>query len=420
MEMYWLRYKELLLNNKYKVLIAIAVLGLLVILSSKIFMNKPKAKGAIIKPLVRTMVVTKQPMYKNISLFGKTTALAKINIVNKYAGRIAAVNVDLGDEVNVDDILIEQELQDIDLKIAEAKAKYGEYHGKALAYETEYKASFDRYKATYELHKANYERYQKLLELGAVSKLEVDNVKQTMLASKANYEELANQVQMEDMPAAVFARMQDGEQKYNDYLLLLNQRNDMVMKAPRKGIISYRNAEVGNYAPAGTKLLTIVDNSSVYVDCVVSESDAALLNVDQEVDVNIEVLGETFPAKVIYVSPASGEETNGFAVRLALLKTSEAVKAGMFAKSEFKYLQKENTISLNKTSVVEKNGKYYVFVIKDKNKVEQRAIKTGIRNDTQVEITSGISEGETIVIDNLSRLRNGVAVDVQANEDGKL
>ena len=92
----------------------------------------------------------------------------------------------------------------------------------------------------------------------------------------------------------------------------------------------------------------------------------------------------------------------------------------MFAKSEFKYLQKENTISLNKTSVVEKNGKHYVFVMKDKNKVEQRAIKTGIRNDTQVEITSGINEGETIVIDNLSRLRNGVTVEVQANEDGKL
>ena len=101
-------------------------------------------------------------------------------------------------------------------------------------------------------------------------------------------------------------------------------------------------------------------------------------------------------------------------------KIAEAVKAGMFAKSEFKYLQKENTISLNKTSVVEKNGKHYVFVIKDKNKVEQRAIKTGIRNDTQVEITSGINEGETIVIDNLSRLRNGVTVEVQANEDGKL
>lgn len=420
MKMYWLRYKELLIKNKYKVLLAVAVLGLLLMFLSKGLVHKQKAKGTFIKPLVRTMVVARQPMHKKISLIGKTTALAKINIVNKYAGRIAAVNVDLGDEVNVDDILIEQELQDIDLKIAEAKAKHGEYYGKALAYETEYKAQYDRYKAAYELHKANFERYQKLYEAGAVSKLEVDNVKQSMLSAKANYEELANQIQLENMPAAVFARMQDGEQKYNDYLLLLNQRKDMVMKAPRKGIISYRNAEVGNYAPAGTKLLTIVDNSSVYVDCVVPESEAALLNVDQEVSVDIDVLGATFPGKIIFVSPSSSEETNGFAVRLALLETNEKVKSGMFAKSEFKYLQKENTIFLNKTALVEKNGKHYVFVLKDKNKVEQRAIKTGIRNDTQVEIISGITEGEVIVTDNLSRLRNGVTVDVQANEDGKL
>ena len=419
--MSWLQFKEYFIKRKKIHFTIILILGILLLssLASKHLLFSNKAKTKIIKPIVKTTIVSAKPMYKTISLFGKTKALAKINIVNKYAGTISAVHVDLGDEVKAGDLLLEQDLKDVELKLAEAKAKYGEYHGKALAYETEYNAQLERYKATYELHKTNYERYLKLHEAGAVSKLEVDNVKQTMLSSKANYEELAQQVMIDNMPAAVFARMQDGEQKYNDYLLLQNQRADMTLKAPRKGIISYRNAEVGNYVSAGTKLFTIVDNSSVFVDCIVSESDSALLQVGQEVEVDIEALGHEAKGKIIFISPAASDENNGFSVRLALEGADANIKEGLFAKSKFNYLQKENTISLNRTAIIEKNGKDYVFVLNKNNKVEQREVKTGIRNDTQVEIIKGISAGECVVTNNLSRLRNGMTVEIAEAGDDK-
>jgi len=419
--MSWLQFKEYFIKRKKIHFTIILILGILLLssLASKHLLFSNKAKTKIIKPIVKTTIVSAKPMYKTISLFGKTKALAKINIVNKYAGTISAVHVDLGDEVKAGDMLLEQDLKDIELKLAEAKAKYGEYHGKALAYETEYNAQIERYKATYELHKTNYERYLNLHEAGAVSKLEVDNVKQTMLSSKANYEELAQQVMIDNMPAAVFARMQDGEQKYNDYLLLQNQRADMTLKAPRKGIISYRNAEVGNYVSAGTKLFTIVDNSSVFVDCIVSENDSALLKVGQEVEVDIEALGHEAKGKIIFISPAASDESNGFSVRLALESADANIKEGLFAKSKFNYLQKENTISLNRTAIIEKNGKDYVFVLNKNNKVEQREVKTGIRNDTQVEIIKGISAGECVVTNNLSRLRNGMTVEIAEAGDDK-
>ena len=419
--MSWLQFKEYFIKRKKIHFTIILILGILLLssLASKHLLFSNKAKTKIIKPIVKTTIVSAKPMYKTISLFGKTKALAKINIVNKYAGTISAVHVDLGDEVKAGDMLLEQDLKDIELKLAEAKAKYGEYHGKALAYETEYNAQIERYKATYELHKTNYERYLKLHEAGAVSKLEVDNVKQTMLSSKANYEELAQQVMIDNMPAAVFARMQDGEQKYNDYLLLQNQREDMTLRATRNGIISYRNAEVGNYIAVGNKLFTIVDNSKVFVDCIVSESDSALLQVGQEVEVDIEALGHEAKGKIIFISPAASDENNGFSVRLALEGADANIKEGLFAKSKFNYLQKENTIYLNKTTIIEKNGKNYVFVLNKNNKVEQREIKTGIRNDINIEIIKGISAGECVVTNNLSRLRNGMSVEIAEAGDDK-
>ena len=68
----------------------------------------------------------------------------------------------------------------------------------------------------------------------------------------------------------------------------------MVLKAPRSGIISYRNAEVGSYVPAGTKLLTITDNSSFYIDCSISEYDAAVLVTGNMINAEIEAREKVF------------------------------------------------------------------------------------------------------------------------------
>ena len=57
------------------------------------------------------------------------------------------------------------------------------------------------------------------------------------------------------------------------------QLNDMTLRAPRAGTITYRNAEVGAMANANTKVLTITDTSSIYIDCSLAEADVAALQV---------------------------------------------------------------------------------------------------------------------------------------------
>lgn len=68
----------------------------------------------------------RRPMYKTISLFGKTVSDAQVDIINKYAGKIEEINVDLGSNVNKDDILIIQELHDVDAELLKAQARYRE------------------------------------------------------------------------------------------------------------------------------------------------------------------------------------------------------------------------------------------------------------------------------------------------------
>lgn len=58
-----------------------------------------------------------------------------------------------------------------------------------------------------------------------------------------------------------------------------------------------------------------------------------------------------------------------------------------------------------KEAVLEKNGKSFIFVINGNNQAEQRAVQTGLSNDNEVEILSGVNDGEVIAISNLARLK---------------
>lgn len=406
-----------LLKNKYIKLMLIVVLGIILILIYQLMFKSEPASREILKPIVHVEEVYKKPMYKEISLFGKTEANAQIDIINKHAGKIANINVDLGSFVHKGDILIEQDLQDAEAELQKAYARYRENDAKAAENNAEFNSDYYKYKADYELAKLNYERYKKLYEMGAVAEAEYDSKKQIMVNAQAAYEALSKQKNYGDAAASVYAREQVAERRYQEYILAQNKKTDMILKAPGNGIISYRNAEIGEYIPAGTKLLTITDNSKLHIDCNISEANAAVVKADTKITMNIEALGKSFDGIISYVSPDKNEDSNSYLARIKLLEQNEEVKSGMFARGYLKILIKEDALYVNKDIIKDKNGKKYVFIVNKNNQLEQREVTLGINNDTEVEIIDGINEGEVVVLDNLSRLRDGIKVQIDETEE---
>lgn len=213
-----------LLKNKYIKLMLIVVLGIILILIYQLMFKSEPASREILKPIVHVEEVYKKPMYKEISLFGKTEANAQIDIINKHAGKIANINVDLGSFVHKGDILIEQDLQDAEAELQKAYARYRENDAKAAENNAEFNSDYYKYKADYELAKLNYERYKKLYEMGAVAEAEYDSKKQIMVNAQAAYEALSKQKNYGDAAASVYAREQVAERRYQEYILAQNKR----------------------------------------------------------------------------------------------------------------------------------------------------------------------------------------------------
>ena len=365
------------------------------------------------RPVVEVQEVVRADMGRHIVLSGQTVADASISLAPKYNGRITAVYADLGDWVEEGQILMVQDLEDLDISIAQNAAAAGAARADVRETAANYNANLSSKKNAYELASAKYERQKYLFSIGAISQDKLDSVEAEYSAAKAAYEVLANQ-QAGGMAAAIESKELLAAKQEHATEALEKQRSDMILRAPRSGIIAYRNAEVGAMAAAGTKAFTLVDNGHINVDCTIGENDAAILQAGMEVNVTIDALGKDFLGKIIFVSPAMDEDSKSYRVRVSLDNPDNTVKAGLFAHTAVDILQRPQTIFVPQSAVLTRNGEQYVFVLREDGTVERRVVKIGLLNDVSEEILEGLAEGEKVVLTNQDKLQDGMKVKVAA------
>ena len=363
------------------------------------------------KPVVEVMTLQRADMSRHILLSGQTVAEADISLAPKYTGRVAEVLVDLGDYVEAGQALLVQDVSDLDISIREKQAAARAAGADAREAAAAYAANYIKARNDYEVEKSRYERNVYLFSIGAISQDKLDSVKQEFLASKASFEVLENQVEGGGA-ASVQSKSYTAEKAERGAEALMQQREDMVLRAPRSGIIGYRKAEPGEIISAGTKVLSLVDSSRMKVDCTLSEADAAILQPGMEVTVTVDAMGEDYPGRIVYVSPAMDEAGKNYQVRIELLGEKLQLKAGLFAHTSLDILQRKDTFFVPKEAVLSRNGRQLVFVLDEENKAQMREVRLGLTNDEADEILSGLEAGDRVVISGLDRLQQGTAVEV--------
>lgn len=376
--------------------------------------GKGRQNADNVKPVVTAYTVTRQDLVRKISLTGQTVPESQTDIAAKYAGRITDVNVNLGDTVTTGQVLVVQDTTDVDLSIAQNEA--GRRQAEADVSETQaaYAANYQKALADYQRCQINYERYKSLFATGAVSRENLDTAQQQMVDAKSALDALANQKMSGAIPATIEGKRAALDKAVHSIEALGKQREDLILRAPRSGVIGYRQAEIGAWVQPGQKLLSVVDNSKMYVDCLLSEQDAAVISTDMPAVIQIESLGKSFNGTIIYVSPANDAKTQSFTVRLALINPDQTVKSGMFARSQLELVARRQTLSIPKEAVQSKNGKTFVYIINAGGQVQEQAVELGLSTDQEVEVLQGIREGDQIAVTNLSRLKPGMAVTLKA------
>lgn len=328
--------------------------------------------------------VQRTDLIKRISLTGQTVPLSQVDIAAKYQGKVVAVNVDLGQSVSPGQVLVVQDTGDTDIAILQNQAAYQQAADDAITTEATINANYDKASADYKKALATYNRDKTLYNVGGISQDDLEVAQQTMADTKAALDTLANQMNS-GVSAAIESARANALKAQHAVSATNKQRADLLLQAPRSGIIGYRQVEVGDMVQAGQKLLSIYDNSQLYVDCTVSEQDLPALSLGMNVDVGIESLNKTFPGKIIYFSPASDPTNLTFTLRIALDNPDLTLKGGMFTRTVINAVLRPNTLVVPKDAVLDKNGEYFVFVVNDKNIVEQRTVQVGAKGDETID-----------------------------------
>ena len=225
--------------------------------------NQGGVKRGTSRPAVTVQTMERKDMMKRIILSGETVPKASVDISPKYSGRIAQVNVDLGDKVEAGDALLIQDTKDVSLSIAANDAGSRQAYADAVESRSSYNAGTMKAQSDYENALTTYERYETLYNEGAVSRQDRDDRYRAMMEAKSALESLTNQ-DMGGIPAVIASREAAAEKAQYTLDALKAQRDDMTVRAPVSGIIGYRNAEEGEWVSAGQKVLSVVDNSSLY------------------------------------------------------------------------------------------------------------------------------------------------------------
>ena len=373
-------------------------------------------KAAALKPLVAVETVQKRDLLKQVVLSGKAVPVSQVDIAAKYTGHIVQVAVELGQEVQTGQVMIVQDTRDINLTIAHSSESMRRSQAESIESRAAFEANYYKAEADYQRNIDRVARYETLHATGAISKDSLDTARQQFVNAKAALDTLKEQSMEQGEPAVLESKRAEAARDEYKLEAYKQQREDMILCAPRNGIIGFRQAEVGALVQAGQKLLTIVDNSSMYIDCQVSEQSAAYLRTGMELPVTIDSLGRIYPGKIIYISPASDAKAQVYIVRISLLQEDLLVKGGMFAHAQSEILLKPKTIFVSKEALLDKNGKKYVFVINENNQAEQRLVKLGLANDDSMEILEGVYVGEVVAVSNVSRLKQDMQVEVEQKD----
>ncbi|MCL2857290.1 MAG: efflux RND transporter periplasmic adaptor subunit [Oscillospiraceae bacterium] len=188
--------------------------------------------------------------------------------------------------------------------------------------------------------------------------------------------------------------------------------NRATITSPISGVVSARNVEVGQMVTQAAMPFTIVQLDPVIVQVSVSEALINLVHVDQEVDVVVQALGDNqnFTGRVTIVSPIANQAST-FPVRIELDNPDGLIRPGMFSQVTFVQAESRGNFVVARNVVMSDEYGQFVYIIEDDH-ATRRPVTTGLESGNLIEITSGVSERDQIVVVGQEFLLEGTLVNV--------
>ncbi len=197
---------------------------------------------------------------------------------------------------------------------------------------------------------------------------------------------------------------------------LKKQLENATIKAPIQGTIVKRLIETGSLLMPGSPIAEIVDISRLKFTAYVAESEAVLIRNGQKVNITSSLYpGILYPGTVVSVG-VKADDARRFPVEIELVNDlRHPLKAGMFGTAGFGLGMERECLTIPRQSIIGSIKEPRVYVVEG-NKALLKNIRIGSADDRQVEVLSGLREGELIVTSGQINLEHNSLVTIVNNK----
>ena len=186
-------------------------------------------------------------------------------------------------------------------------------------------------------------------------------------------------------------------------ILIKLKSGDLI--APFSGVLGYTGLTEDIFISDNIFIITLDDNSIIYSDIKIPENYSAFMKKGLPVDVKISSYkNKIFQGEIDFVSSRINADTRSLLSRIKINNPDLELISGSLLEVDVKF-NLRNSLSVPDTSVMVEGDKSYVYKITDDNIANKIEVKTGIRNNKNIEIISGLNEGEIIVAEGLKKVR---------------
>ena len=211
--------------------------------------------------------------------------------------------------------------------------------------------------------------------------------------------------------------------KANLELAEINLRESTIV-SPIDGIVTAKHIDQGNMVRVGDRIVTIADMKTVRVIVATAEKYGAEITTGMPAKIRVDAFAErTFDATVHTIYPALDPQTHTIQVEIRLDNEELLLKPGMFARVTLITRRKDNAVVIPRDVVLGgKIDEHYVYVVEQASAgkiAHKRFVEIGIKQADRYEITDGLSAGQTLVVNGMNYLADGMTVEIVRIEDIK-
>jgi HlyD family secretion protein len=386
--------------------------------------SEEKAKDPVVS--VQTTAAHRTTISQITSADAVVFPLQQAVLTPKITSTIKTFLVQRGSRVHKGQVLAI--LENADLSAAAEQSK-GEFEQAEAGYATTTGASLPEQiqkaeldtaaaKSALDAQQQVYNSRKELFDQGGIPRRDFDSAQVSLMQARSQYEQAQKQLDdLHRIGQAQALKSANGQlaAAKGKFLGAQAQLSYSEIKSPIDGVVTERPQYPGELAAANQPLLTVMDLSKLIAKAHIAQTAAVALKVGDPAEMQLPGVEDKVKGRVSLISPAVDPGSTTIEVWVETSKPGSALKPGMTVQVQIAAATAKDALAVPASAVYKNaDGTSFVLVAGADEKAHVKTVDTGIKSATEVQILSGIKEGEAVITSGGYALPDNTQIKVEA------